>query len=98
MEETKFVKVNDVGGLLTSWQRESEVVVTGKSCVVCLTLMVNDIPKFCFLRRSRDTFDTHFWDTFGDDYRTPEDAINALMRSPDPKPLTSSRVFWLKVG
>jgi hypothetical protein len=99
MSETVFVKVNDVGGFLTEWQRETEIVITNKSCVVCLTQYKPDgTPQFCFLRRARDVDDNHFWDTFGDDYGNAESAIHALMRSPDPAPLVASRVFWLRVG
>lgn len=46
-----------------------------------------------FLRYSRGPLQGHLWDSYGDDYQTPELALLALMEAPVP-PHILKRAVW----
>lgn len=45
---------------------------------------VRHVPSGCFLRYSAGPRQGHFWDCYGEDYQTPELALQALLEAPPP--------------
>ncbi len=84
VEEFTVIKVNDVMGTLTDWQREAEIIKTEKNCIVHFEISTRKGPVQMFLRRDRGN-GGHFWDyDFGEDYGTPESAMAALLSARSP--------------
>jgi hypothetical protein len=65
---------------------------TQPSCVVCYTFTDprDGAQEQCFLRYSKGPKQGHLWDTYGDDYQSPEIALLALLEAPPPPPIMGS--------
>jgi len=84
VEDFVVIKVNDVMGTLTDWQREAEIIQTEKNCIIHFELKTRKGAVQMFLRRDRGN-GGHFWDyVCGEDYGTPERAMEALLSARSP--------------
>lgn len=84
IEDFVVIKVNDVMGTLTEWQREAEIIKTERNCIVHFEVTTRKGPVQLFLRRDRGN-GGHFWDyVCGEDYGTPERAMEALLSARSP--------------
>jgi len=76
------------------WRRHATIVVNYKpphaapedpgKCVVLFDCHRDGKPYRVFLRHSKGPRQGHDWDSYGDDYQTPELALMALLQAPVP--------------
>jgi len=77
--------------IIPRWMPPCPQKNTQPKCIVRYRLNCNE--DWLYLRYSKGPAQGHGWDTYGDDYQTPELALLALLEAPVP-PSSLKREVW----